>query len=105
MHAENVKQGRFASAGWTHDGDKFAFFYVDIDVAQDIEKPLLPERIVAFEIFEFNHCNNASFSAQRLNWVYSRGSARRQPTREHADQREHDGYRHETSRIQWRYIV
>src|SRR3982074_3381727 len=58
VHSENVQQRGFASARWSHHRDKIAFLDVQIDLAQDVEKFLPPERITAFEVFEFNHCKS-----------------------------------------------
>ena len=55
VHAENVEQRRFAGAGRAHDRNEFAFGDFDVDVAQDVEKFSVSERITAFEIFKSNH--------------------------------------------------
>src|SRR5262249_4154231 len=60
VHSENVQKRRFTSARRTHDRNKFAFGDVQIDIAQDIEKFLLPQRVPAFEIFKSDHTGHYS---------------------------------------------
>jgi hypothetical protein len=55
MHPENVQQRRFTCARRPHDRDKFAFGDVHIDVAQDVKKLLLAQRISAFEMAKLDH--------------------------------------------------
>jgi len=58
VHSENMQQRRFACARGPHHRDKIALFNIQIDVAQDVKKFLLPERITAFQIFQFNHAES-----------------------------------------------
>jgi hypothetical protein len=55
VHPEDVQQRRFACTGRTHHGHEFAFGDIQIDIAQDVEKFLLAQRISAFEETEFDH--------------------------------------------------
>src|SRR5438034_5686042 len=65
VHSENVQQRRFACARRPHDRDKVAFLNVQIDLAQDVKKLLLPERITAFQIFQFNHAESVIVSKRQ----------------------------------------
>src|SRR5206468_6457741 len=58
VHSENVQQRRFACARGPHHRDKIALFNIQIDAAQDVKKFLLPERVTAFQIFQFNHAES-----------------------------------------------
>ena len=55
VHPEDVQERRLPSARWTHDRNEVAFLDIQIDLAQDVEKFLLPERITAFQILETDH--------------------------------------------------
>jgi hypothetical protein len=55
VHAEDVQQRGFARAGRSHHGDEIAFLNLQVNVAQDVKKLLLCQRIRTFEIFEFDH--------------------------------------------------
>src|SRR5205823_11437695 len=55
VHSENVQQRGFACARGPHHRDKIAFFNIQIDVAQDVKKLLLSERITAFQISKLDH--------------------------------------------------
>ena len=76
VHAENVEQRRFASAGWAHDRNEFAFGYVDVDVAQHVEKFSVSEGVTAFEIFKANHGGYSVRNAWiGLTWVARRAGS------------------------------
>jgi hypothetical protein len=50
-----VEQRRLARAGGTHDGNEVAFVYLQVDIAQDVKKFTLRERVKTFEVFKSNH--------------------------------------------------
>ena len=50
VHAENMQQRRFSGAGRSHDGNEIALLDLEIDVAQDVEELLFPERIDALDV-------------------------------------------------------
>src|SRR5207237_10548736 len=50
VHSEDMEQGRFPGAGWSHHRNEFAFRDFDVDIAQNIKKLSVRERITAFEI-------------------------------------------------------
>src|SRR5437660_3638452 len=55
MHSENVKQGGFPSAGRTHHRNKLPLGDFDVDVAEDVKKFSLRQRIRAFEVVKSDH--------------------------------------------------
>src|SRR5206468_6764583 len=61
VHSENVQQRGFACARRPHDRDKVAFLNVQIDLAQDVKKLLLRQRIAAFQISKLDHCKIRNF--------------------------------------------
>src|SRR5262245_21435821 len=67
VHPEDVQQRRFPGGRRSHDRDKFAFGDIEIDIAQDIEKFLLPQRVPAFETTELDH--NTFFRRASLQCV------------------------------------
>src|SRR5437879_11269975 len=55
VHSEDMEQGRFPGAGWSHHRNEFAFRDFDVDIAQNIKKLSVRERITAFEIVKADH--------------------------------------------------
>src|ERR1700757_2383309 len=55
VHPEDVQQRRFACTGWPHYRYKVTLLDVQIDLAQDVKKLLLRERITAFQISKLDH--------------------------------------------------
>ena len=50
VHAEDMKERRFAGARRPHDGDKFTLLDLDVYVAQDIKEPAFGQWITAFNV-------------------------------------------------------
>src|SRR5947208_1631356 len=55
VHSENVEQRRFTGTRWSHHRNELAFRDFDVDIAQNVKKLSVRERITAFEILEPNH--------------------------------------------------
>ena len=56
VHAEDIKKGRFASAGWPHDRDEIALGYIQIDIAEDVKELSFGQRINSFDMLKLDHC-------------------------------------------------
>src|SRR5437867_9305251 len=55
VHSEDVKQRRFAGAGRPHHRDELALRNFDLDVAQDVKKLPMPQRVISLKIPEPDH--------------------------------------------------
>src|SRR5438552_3095641 len=55
VHSEDVKQCRFSGARGSHHRNELPFGNVDVDVAQDVKKLSMPQRVVSLKIPEPDH--------------------------------------------------
>src|SRR5437899_8713150 len=55
VHSEDMEQGRFPGARWSHHRNELAFRDFDLDVAQNVEKLSMPQRVVSLKIPEPDH--------------------------------------------------
>src|SRR5205814_3001072 len=55
VHSENVEQRRFARAGRPHHRNELALPNFDVDIAQNVKKLSVPQRVVSLKIPEPDH--------------------------------------------------